>query len=283
MIVGKTMQSMRNHAKNSGFSPIAIEAGFGPGEDLPPMIIDIQTPEGKKREMQLRGRIDRVDATKFDDKAYLRVVDYKSSAQKLDLNKIYHGLSLQMLTYLDVAVENAEHWLDVPTEAGGVLYVHMHNPMLREDALLNDQDIDAEMMKKFKMSGLLLESTELILEMDETLEDKGGSSQIVPVYLKKDGEVSKSKSSVIPQAELQNLREFVRSKHKEAGEGILSGDTSISPYRLKQQTACDYCPQKSVCQFDTTDLQQRYRTLSANNADEVIEKIRQGAKEHDSE
>lgn len=283
MIVSRTMQSMRNHAKNSGFSPIAIEAGFGPGEILPPMIIDIETPDGQKREMKLRGRIDRVDATEFDEKAYLRVVDYKSSAQKLDLNRIYHGLSLQMLTYLDVAVENADHWLDVPTEAGGVLYVHMHNPMLKEDALLNDQDIDAEIMKKFKMSGLLLESTELILEMDESLEDQGGSSQIVPVYLKKDGSVSKSKSSVIPQAELQNLREFVRSKHREAGEGILSGDTSISPYRLKQQTACDYCPQKSVCQFDTTDLQQRYRTLSANNADEVIEKIRQGAKEHDSE
>lgn len=283
MIVSRTMQSMRAHAKNSGFSPIAIEAGFGPGEELPPMIIEIETPEGKKREMKLRGRIDRVDATKFDDKAYLRVVDYKSSAQKLDLNRIYHGLSLQMLTYLDVAVENADHWLDVPTEAGGVLYVHMHNPMLKEDALLNDQDIDAEILKKFKMSGLLLESTELILEMDESLEDKGGSSQIVPVYLKKDGSVSKSKSSVIPQAELQNLRQFVRSKHREAGEGILSGDTSISPYRLKQQTACDYCPQKSVCQFDTTDLKQRYRTLSANKADEVIEKIRQGANEHDSE
>lgn len=35
------------------------------------------------------------------------------------------------------------------------------------------------------MSGLLLESEDVILEMDETLEDVGGRSQIVPVYLKK--------------------------------------------------------------------------------------------------
>lgn len=277
MIVSRTMQSLRHHARNSGFNPIAIEAGFGPGEMLPPMIIELETEEGRKREMKLRGRIDRIDATQLDDQAYLRVVDYKSSAQKLDLNRIYHGLSLQMLTYLDVAVENAEHWLDVPTDAGGVLYVHMHNPMLKEDALLSDADSEAEMLKQFKMSGLLLESSDVILEMDESLEDGGGNSQIVPVYMKKDGSVSKGKSSVINKDELQDLRQFVKAKHREAGEGILSGDTSISPYRLKQQTACDYCPQKSVCQFDTTDLQQRYRTLSANKADEVIDKIRQEA------
>lgn len=278
-IVQRTMQSMRHHARNSGFNPIAIEAGFGPREDLPPMIIELD----QQRRMMIRGRIDRIDATKLDDKAFLRVVDYKSSAQKLDMNRIYHGLSLQMLTYLDVAVENADHWLDVPTEAGGVLYVHMHNPMLREDALLSDSDSEAEILKKFKMSGLLLEDEDVILEMDESLEDKGGRSQIVPVYLKKDGSVSKGMSSVINRDELKDLRQFVRAKHRQAGEGILSGDTSISPYRLKQTTACDYCPQKSVCQFDTTDLQQHYRTLSAKKSDEVIEKIRKEATVNDSE
>ncbi|MBQ0139317.1 MAG: helicase-exonuclease AddAB subunit AddB, partial [Kurthia sp.] len=190
MIVQRTMQSMRHHARNSGFSPIAIEAGFGPREDLPPMVIELDN----QRRMMIRGRIDRIDATKLDDKAFLRVVDYKSSAQKLDMNRIYHGLSLQMLTYLDVAVENAEHWLDVPTEAGGVLYVHIHNPMLKEDAILSESDSEAEILKKFKMSGLLLEDEDVILEMDESLEDVGGRSQIVPVYLKKDGSVSKSMS-----------------------------------------------------------------------------------------
>ncbi|GEK32141.1 ATP-dependent helicase/deoxyribonuclease subunit B [Kurthia zopfii] len=278
MIVERTMISMRHHARNSGFTPLAIEAAFGPNEAIPPLTIDLPN----KKKMQIRGRIDRIDSTKFDDQAYLRIVDYKSSAQKLDMNDIYHGLSLQMLTYLDVAVENADHWMDVPTEAGGVLYVHMHNPMLKEEKILSDSESESEILKKFKMSGLVLDSPDVILEMDESLEDIGGRSEIVPVYVKKDGTVSKGMSSVINQEELGDLRTFVRKKHREAGEGIMDGKTTISPFKLKQKTACDYCPQKSVCQFDTTDLNQSYRNLSVNKSDEVIDKIKKEAAHNDS-
>lgn len=278
MIVERTMISMRHHARNAGFQPIAVEAAFGPGEAIPPMVIELTN----QHEMKLRGRIDRIDATRVGDEAYLRIIDYKSSAQRLDLNDVYYGLSLQMLTYLDVAVENSAHWLDQQAEPGGVLYVHMHNPMLKQEAMLNEVETEAEMLKKFKMSGLLLDSEDVILEMDETLEDVGGRSQIVPVYLKKDGSVSKGMSSVIQREELEDLRTFVRKKHQEAGEGILAGHTEISPYRLKQKTACDYCPQKSVCQFDTTDTKQQYRTLRAESDDTVIEKIRKESTHHDS-
>lgn len=278
MIVERTMISMRHHAKNAGFKPIAVEAAFGPGEAIPPMVIELTN----QHEMKLRGRIDRIDATKVGDESYLRIIDYKSSSQRLDLNDVYHGLSLQMLTYLDVAVENSTHWLDEKAEPGGVLYVHMHNPMLKQEAVLNEVETEAEMLKKFKMSGLLLESEDVILEMDETLEDVGGRSQIVPAYLKKDGSISKGMSSVIQREELEDLRTFVRKKHQEAGEGILAGDTKISPYRLKQKTACDYCPQKAVCQFDTTDTQQQYRTLRAESDDTVIEKIRKESTTYDS-
>ena len=61
--------------------------------------------------MQLRGRIDRVDAANVNGNMFVRIVDYKSSKKGIDLNEVYHGLSLQMLTYLDVAIENAEVWL----------------------------------------------------------------------------------------------------------------------------------------------------------------------------
>ncbi len=81
--------------------------------------------------MHIRGRIDRIDSAKVGGKSYLRVIDYKSSSRDLDLNEVYHGISLQLLTYLDVAVENANIWLDDDVEAAGVLYVHVHNPILK--------------------------------------------------------------------------------------------------------------------------------------------------------
>lgn len=278
-IVERTMLSLSNHAKNTGFKPIAIEAAFGPGEPLPPMIIKLE----KNREMRMRGRIDRIDSTTINDKAYLRVMDYKSSEQKLDLNNVYHGLSLQMLTYLDVAVENSSQWLPVHTEAGGVLYIHMHNPMIKPEKTVDDFQSEEEILKEFKMNGLLLDQKDVLIDMDETLEDGGGRSKVIPIQIKKDGEVSKSTSAVIEKADLNDLRLFIRQKHRAAGQGILDGDTDISPYRMKQRTACDYCPHKAVCQFDTTDVNQRYRSLETTKSDEVIEKIKEEVHVSDSE
>ena len=74
-----------------------------------------------------------------------------------------------------------------------------------------------------------------------------------------------------------DLQKFVRQKHKIAGQGILKGDTSISPYRMKQNTACEYCSYKSVCQFDVNDAHQQYRALPIDKPEVVIEKIRKEA------
>lgn len=73
---------------------------------------------------------------------------------------------------------------------------------------------------------------------------------------------------------MKNLQHFVRRKHQEAGNGILAGDTDISPYKLKTKTACDYCQFAAVCQFDPTDGKQSYRQLVQANPNEIVDKIR---------
>ncbi|MEG0258998.1 MAG: helicase-exonuclease AddAB subunit AddB, partial [Lysinibacillus sp.] len=135
-IVERTMTALSQHANVSHFKPIAIEASFGPGqnEQLPPLEIDLTSG----RKMYMRGRIDRIDSAVIDNRSYLRIVDYKSSSRDLDLNEVYHGLSLQVLTYLDVAMENASYWLPGDAEPAGVLYVHVHNPMLKLDKDMAD-------------------------------------------------------------------------------------------------------------------------------------------------
>ena len=275
-IVERTMMALSQHANVSHFKPIAIEASFGPGRDeqLPPLEIDLTG--GKK--MFMRGRIDRVDSATIDDRSYLRVVDYKSSSHDLDLNEVYHGLSLQVLTYLDVAMANASYWLPGDAEPAGVLYVHVHNPMLKLEKDLAESEIETDRLKQFKMKGLLTENPEVIFSMDEQLEETGGFSQIVPVYMKKDGTPSESQSRIVPVQDMQNIQHFVRKKHKEAGMGILAGDTAISPYKLKAKTACDYCQFSSVCQFDPSDGKQTYRQLPPTKPGEVVEKIRKELK-----
>ena len=269
-IVERTMMALSNHAKSAFFKPIAIEAAFGPNEKLPPLEINLQSG----RKMSLRGRIDRIDSAKIGDKSYLRVVDYKSSSRDLDLNEVYHGISLQLLTYLDVAMENANQWIEDDVAAAGVLYVHVHNPILKMEQELDEFTVELERMKKYRMKGLLTENTEALIAMDDDLEE-GGSSKIVPVYLKKDGTASPSLSRVVQPTDMDQIKQFVRLKHKAAGDGILGGDTSIKPYRLKGKTACDYCSFKSVCQFDPTDNEQLYHQLPVDKPSTIVTKIRE--------
>lgn len=97
--------------------------------------------------MRIQGRIDRIDRAKIGDKSYLRVIDYKSSSRDLDLNEVYHGISLQLLTYLDVAVENSELWFEGDVDPAGVLYVHVHNPILKMEQEVDEMTLELERMK----------------------------------------------------------------------------------------------------------------------------------------
>ncbi|CAM5190590.1 ATP-dependent helicase/deoxyribonuclease subunit B OS=Ureibacillus acetophenoni OX=614649 GN=addB PE=3 SV=1 [Ureibacillus acetophenoni] len=268
-IVEKTMIALSNQAKNSHFKPIAIEAFFGPGKEmLPPLEFDLNGG----RKMRLRGRIDRIDSVEIDNKAYLRVVDYKSSSRDLDLNEVYHGLSLQLLTYLNVAVQNANHWIKGDAEPAGVLYVHVHNPLLKLDEELDESTLEMERLKQYRMKGLLAEDLNALVLMDEELE-VSGKSRIIPVQFKKDGTVYQRNSRVVQPFDMQNLQQYVEKKHQEAGNGILNGETSIRPYKLKNKTACDFCSYKAVCQFDVSDNVQKYHQLQAEQSDAVVTKI----------
>lgn len=271
-IIEKTMIALSHHAKSSFFRPIAVEASFGPGknEQLPPLEIPLKGG----RTLKLRGRIDRIDHAKVGGKSYLRVIDYKSSGRDLDLNEVYYGLSLQLLTYLDVAVENSLILLDEQALPAGVLYVHVQNPLLKIEQELNELQLEEERLKMYKMKGLLIEDTEAVLAMDERLEEDG-KSIIIPVQLKKNGEFYKNSKVVLPDA-IQDLRRFVRKKHQEAGDYILRGDTSIRPFKLKDRTACDFCGFKAVCQFDPTEGE--FLRLQADAMANVIEKIQKELK-----
>ncbi|QBP41731.1 helicase-exonuclease AddAB subunit AddB [Paenisporosarcina antarctica] len=272
-ILQRTMTTLRDHASVSTFVPIAIEAGFGPGEELP----TLEIPLKNGHMMKMRGRIDRVDAAVIEGQQFVRIVDYKSSAKGLDLNDVYYGISLQMLTYLDVAVSNSMIWLGQQADPAGVLYVHVHNPMLKLAKELSDMDLAEEVFKKYKMRGLLVDDAHVLNEMDTEI---SGTSKVIPARINKDGSISKAFSKVVSAEDLANLRTFVRTKHQQAGDGMLSGDTRVLPYRMKDKTACDYCNFRSVCQFDPTDVDQQYRKLAIATPEEITQRIKEEVTPH---
>ncbi|WP_108670111.1 helicase-exonuclease AddAB subunit AddB [Peribacillus acanthi] len=269
-VIGRASYALSEHARKSGFSPVGLELGFGRNEKLPPLTF--QLANGTK--MELMGRIDRVDKAESANGTYLRVLDYKSSQKALNLNEVYYGLALQMLTYLDIIVSYAPTLIGKKADPAGVLYFHVHNPMVKGSKMLTLDEIEAELMKSYKMKGLLLADQEVLELMDDSLEAGTSSkSTIIPAAFTKTGGIAKT-SKVASLDDFNALKQHVRGIYQQAGTEIVNGKIDIDPYKLKDRTPCTFCSFKSVCQFDPTLDENDYRNLKVKKDDELLEALR---------
>ncbi|WP_067729761.1 helicase-exonuclease AddAB subunit AddB [Oceanobacillus damuensis] len=268
-IIARAAYILSEQARQSNFSPVGLELGFGEKEQLPPL--SMQLPNGY--ELQLRGRIDRVDKALNQDSLYLRIIDYKSSAKGLNLVEVYYGLTLQMLSYLNVVLTHSEQWLGSKATPAGVLYFHVHNPMISGKGKMNEDEIAEEIFKKYKMQGLLLSNEEIVKMMDTTLET--GTSQIVPAGIKKNGGFN-SYSKVADHETFATLQNHIHTLMTNAGLDMTTGGVHLNPYQHKQNIACTFCPFHSVCQFDPALEENNYRKLADMKDDDILSQLREG-------
>src|SRR5690606_27296107 len=133
-IVGRASAVLSEQARRGEFVPVGLELEFGRNSRIPPLTFQLEDGD----HIELRGRIDRVDVAYDDRGAYLRIIDYKSSQTDLNLADVYYGLSLQMLTYLNVVITYAETMIGQAALPAGVLYFHVHNPLLQQKNALVD-------------------------------------------------------------------------------------------------------------------------------------------------
>jgi ATP-dependent helicase/nuclease subunit B len=266
-VVGRAASILGKQAQKSGYAPIGIEVPFGPTAKLPPISFTLSNGVV----LEVIGRIDRVDKADSSQGMMLRIIDYKSSAKDLSLTEVYYGLALQMLTYLDVLITHAPKWLGDEALPAGVLYFHVHNPMIQVKNVLSPKKIEEELFKKYKMKGLVLADIENVQLMDE---DISNQSHIIPAAIKKDGAFSKN-SSVASKEEFKAIREHVHDRIKNIGQQMTEGLIDISPYKLKDKTPCTYCSYKSVCQFDQALEDNNFRVLKAEKDEVVLRKIRE--------
>ncbi|WP_160058161.1 helicase-exonuclease AddAB subunit AddB [Alkalicoccus saliphilus] len=266
-VVSRASIIMTEQAKRNDFVPVGFEIGFGQGEAIPPL----QFTLSDETVVEVSGRVDRVDKAETSSGIYLRIVDYKSSSRDIKLDEVYHGLAMQMLVYLDVVISFADDWLGVEADPAGVLYFHVHNPVLKTNERLTLEEIEELLLKQFKMKGLLSSNEEVIAASDTSIES--GWSNIAPVRLSKDGKPAGGSRTLAPD-DYGLLRQYIRSHMQNLGQRMADGDISLTPYKKKQQIPCTYCSYKSFCQFDPSLDTNNYRTLPEKSAEEVIEAIR---------
>lgn len=271
-IVGRAAGVLAEHGRRGEFVPAGLEIAFGRGEPLPPLAFTLA--DGTR--MEVMGRIDRIDKADGSEGTLLRIIDYKSSRRRLNLADVYYGLSLQMLTYLDVAVTHSRRWLGTDAKPGGVLYFHVHQPLIRAPHPLEPEAAETELFKRYKMTGLVTADPETVRLMDRTLET--GQSLLIPAGLKADGSFYKT-SSVVTGEQWKLLRRHGRGKIRRIGEGILSGEVDIAPYRMGGQTACLHCPYKPVCHFDPQVEGNAYESMAPVSEEEIWPLLERGGEE----
>jgi len=269
-IVARATFVLSEQARKSEFSPVGLELGFGlDNQSLEPTRLSLENGI----ELVLRGRIDRVDQATINDQLYLRIIDYKSSARGLNLVEVYYGLALQTLAYLDVVLSNSERWLGVQAQPAGMLYFHVHDPILSADEALSQSTIDTELFKRYKMQGLLIDQPEIVRKMDTDL--KSGISPVIPAGFRQDGNF-RSGSKIASSETFQILQEHVKNQIASAGLAITNGEVELDPYQHKNQVACGFCPFRSVCQFDPSLPDHQYRKLPEVKDEAILEQMKQG-------
>lgn len=264
-VVTRAIWLIAEHIRRSGFEPFGYELGFGEGERLPPIIIELDS--GAK--INLVGRIDRVDALKTEEGTYLRVVDYKSGSKDLKLSDVYYGLQLQLITYLDALTKNHQMELASPILPGGVLYFRIDDPIVRKNNKISEDEVEIAIMKQLKMRGLLLGDVKIIREMDNFLQ---GSSLIIPATINKDDTLGKA-SRTATLAQFNMLQHYVRGLLKDLCEEMIRGDVSIKPYKKKGITSCTYCDYSAICQFDSTLEENSFYPLHDQEDEDVWKRI----------
>ncbi len=238
--IGKrTAWAVLKQLQKGSFFPEETEVSFRNLEQLPSVTMLLSEDE----RMRLRGRIDRIDICKQNDKTYVRVIDYKSGSTRFDLTSIYYGLQLQLVVYLNSALDMESRKQNGEVEPAGMFYYHIEDPMLDYD---EDVNLEEQMLKELAWNGLVNGDREVVALMDKEMAD---SSDVLPIKFKKDGSYTAS-SSVASQKQFQKLTKHVQKKLLEYGERILKGDIQIYPYELGEEDACHFCKYHSICGFD---------------------------------
>lgn len=241
------------HAKASRFRTVGEEVEFGTENGLPPVVLTLK--DGRR--IALRGKIDRIDRWDGDDGAYLRVIDYKSAKKDIDPTRLYYGLQLQLMLYLQAAAQGMKG------QAAGAFYFRVNDPLVEAEDVKSAAE--AAIAKTLQLKGVVLSDVKVVSAMDAE------GSAIGPVFTKT-GAVS-ARANAYSREEMQTLLDHTRQTAADLADGIREGDISVSPAEMKGWSACQWCEYSAVCGFDASLPHCTKRVLPSLTRQELLEKM----------
>ena len=266
-VLTRTVLTLQKQLQKGSFAPEGYELSFRFAEDLDSVHIALSEEE----RMHLQGRIDRLDVAEDEEHVYVKVIDYKSGKKDFDLVALYYGLQLQLVVYLNAAMENeAKKHPDKEIVPAAMLYYHIEDPTIEAAEELSPEELDEKIQNALKMKGMVNADPYIVEKLDHVMEK---TSDVIPVSRNKDGSFSRN-SSVMTREQFEIVSDYTSRKIVEIGRSMLDGCISVNPYESNKGEACTYCSYKKVCGFDQSIPGYQKRRLEDMDEEEIFEQMR---------
>ena len=188
-------------------------------------------------DVYVEGWIDRADILNVGGEERVRVVDYKTGSDRLDIWKMRQGYKMQLMIYMISATAGS-------LTPAGMFYFNIKDPIesannasgAKTEALLNRPDEE-----EFCLKGAFLDEEGVLGAMPE--------------------KVLSSANGKISRQDYEEARNDVLARIEETASGILNGDIAIRPLKNSNQLSCRYCGYRSVCRRDRGYVKNRPRVL----------------------
>ncbi len=250
----------------SEFTPDAFELNIG--EDVPAYTLDL--PDGGK--VIIRGKVDRADVCEIDGEKYIRIIDYKTGKRVFSLSDVMYGLDLQMLIYLSAISKSKEgRYRDGYTPAG-VLYLPATASAVSVGANVSEEDIKAELYKKLRMNGLLLDNEAVLNAMEKDV-----MGVYIPISL--GGKRVSGKDNLATLAQFGALFSKIDRLVYQMATTLKDGKIDALPAKGSVD-ACEYCPYKSICRRRDTDS---FNDIAELKYEEIMSELEELGEEGENE
>ena len=263
-ICSRVAWAMIGQVRRGRIREMYFEQPFARGAQLPP----IRVTAGK-HEVLIKGKIDRMDVLEMPEhedglETAVRIVDYKTGGDSVDVEHFRSGYKLQLMLYLKATTQKQE------VKPAGVFLFKIREIDADADArtvVPGEAAAEERMEDAYKLEGIVLDDMDMIDAMDTEI---GGASKVLPIkYVKKNGTYSGSSGGYLfSREEFEELSAQVDRQVDRICREICDGKIDIRPKKEKKKdmegnykTSCKYCSYKSICMFDTAFPGCRYERV----------------------
>ena len=224
-ICAAAAKAMVKQLSSETLTDSVFEEEFGRKKRFSPIHLKIGEDD-----VYVEGKIDRSDFIDVDGEDRVRIIDYKTGSDTLNLWKMMHGYKMQLMIYMISASTGG-------IEPAGLFYFNIKDSIEAADGMTMSKLktlMDMPPEDAYKLKGRYIDEPGVLSSMPEDVLAKGRSE--------KDRQITREEYETVKQAVLDRI--------EETAAGILKGTIDIRPLKSGKTLVCSYCSFRTICRQD---------------------------------